>query len=234
MSNIIEAVYATHSIRIVEKSGEAWFVAKDVCAALDIIWDGSKTLGSIKDEWKGVGNFPTLKGDQSLIVISEPAVYRLAFRSNKEAAEKFADWVAGEVLPSIRKTGSYALKPMTPAEYLLYSAQMLVDAEKRSLALQSKLVQVEVKSDSASVRAEQAFQRAESNHGYFSVMGYARLCNIKVDWKEAAKHGGALTKLAKGLGSHIGSISDPRFGKVNTYSETLLDEYFGEMGWVRA
>ena len=44
-------------------------------------------------------------------VISEPAVYKLAFRSNKPEADAFTNWVASEVLPAIRKTGKYEAKP---------------------------------------------------------------------------------------------------------------------------
>ena len=48
-------------------------------------------------------------GEQELIVINEAAVYKLAFRSNKATAERFTDWVAGDVLPTIRKTGGYGI-----------------------------------------------------------------------------------------------------------------------------
>lgn len=66
-------------------------------------------------------------------------------RSKLEGAEKFEEWVVGEVLPAIRKTGSYSLqpKPMTQIEVLLASVQMLADVEKRLVATeqQSKEVQ---------------------------------------------------------------------------------------------
>ena len=49
----------------------------------------------------------TLGGSQSVIVVSEPGVYRLVFRSRKPEAERFKRWLAHEVLPQIRKTGRF-------------------------------------------------------------------------------------------------------------------------------
>lgn len=93
---------------------EPWFVAKDVAMALNITWSGH-TLDNIPEEWQGMVNLTTPCGNyqggglQTLKVINEAAVYKLAFRSNKPEADKFVNWVTGTVLPSIRRTGSYSL-----------------------------------------------------------------------------------------------------------------------------
>ena len=99
------------SIRTQVEGDHLWFVAKDVCAALDIDWSG-KTLSVIPESWQSMGKVPTLcRGMQRVKRISEPAVYKLAFRSNKPEADDFTNWVASEVLPAIRKTGQYAPAP---------------------------------------------------------------------------------------------------------------------------
>ena len=106
--------FHNNQIRVhTEQDGAPWFSAKDVCTALAITWSGS-TLKAIPEEWKGMLRFNTPGnpgrgggGNQRLKAINEPAVYKLAFRSNKPEADKFTTWVAGEVLPSIRKTGRY-------------------------------------------------------------------------------------------------------------------------------
>lgn len=110
------------SIRTEVINDEPWFVAKDVAAALDITWNG-KTLGSIPEEWKGTRNLLTPSsgtrggGEQLLVVINESAMYKLAFRSNKPEADRFVNWIAGSVLPSIRRTGSYSASGVqTPIE----------------------------------------------------------------------------------------------------------------------
>lgn len=103
------------SIRTQVEGDILWFVAKDVCAALDIDWSG-KTLSVIPASWQSMGKVPTLcRGMQRVKRISEPAVYKLAFRSNKPEADAFTNWVASEVLPAIRKTGKYEAKPCKKA-----------------------------------------------------------------------------------------------------------------------
>ena len=102
----------------IEQDGSIWFVAKDACEILDIPWRGNETLNMLEDDEKGVRNFRTPSeaedgrggGEQELIIINEPGMYRLAFRSNKPEARAFTRWVTHEVLPSIRRTGSYGVK----------------------------------------------------------------------------------------------------------------------------
>jgi prophage antirepressor-like protein len=98
---------------------EPWFVAKDVAMALNVTWS-SHTLDNIPEDWKGVVNLTTPSsgarggGLQTLKVINEAAVYKLAFRSNKPEADRFVNWVTGTVLPSIRRTGSYSVSGERP------------------------------------------------------------------------------------------------------------------------
>ena len=94
-------------IRTVKDGDDVWFVAKDVCEALGITWKRTASLASIPDEWRGGWEFQLPSGIQEMTVISEPAVYMLAFRSRRPEAVAFTRWVAEEVLPSIRKTGRY-------------------------------------------------------------------------------------------------------------------------------
>lgn len=109
--------FQQQDIRIIkDEKGNPWFIAKDICDVLDITWSGKKTLATIKDDWQRVVKVPTHQGEQKAIAISEAALYKLAFRSNKPEADTFTDWVAEEVLPSIRKTGKYVI-----TDYLIES-----------------------------------------------------------------------------------------------------------------
>ncbi|RRC96631.1 Bro-N domain-containing protein, partial [Prevotella sp. OH937_COT-195] len=102
------------TIRVDAEGDNLWFVAKDVCQALGIGWRGD-TLAYIPDEWKGMRKFRTPGGEQQLTVISEAGMYKLAFRcQSSERADKFTNWVAGKVLPTLRKTGRYELCPPSP------------------------------------------------------------------------------------------------------------------------
>ncbi len=109
-----------HQIRTVTQNGQPWFVARDVAAALEIGWSGH-TLDSVPAPWRGMVKLTTRQKNDRMVqqntaIISEPAVYKLAFRSNKPEAEEFTNWVASEVLPAIRKTGRFEAQPApTPA-----------------------------------------------------------------------------------------------------------------------
>ena len=118
MDNKLQVFYNEESnvnIRTEMVNGEPWFVAKDVALALDLTWSGH-TLDSIPKEWQGMVKLTTPCGNykggglQELRIINEAALYKLAFRSNKPNADHFVNWVAGEVLPSIRRTGSYGIE----------------------------------------------------------------------------------------------------------------------------
>lgn len=103
--------YHDRQLRTTEIDGEIWFVAKDVCEVLEIV-NVSAAVSGLPDEYKrAVGHTDSIGRPQQMTVISEAGVYRLAFRSSKPEAKKFTDWVTGEVIPQIRKTGKYVHRP---------------------------------------------------------------------------------------------------------------------------
>ncbi len=105
--NEIVKLYKDNPVRIVEKDGEPWFVARDVCSVLELdLASGARGLAA--DE-KGLHSMQTPGGEQKIQIISEPGLYRLIFKSRKKEAEAFKRWVCHDVLPSIRKTGAYVM-----------------------------------------------------------------------------------------------------------------------------
>ena len=100
--------YGSNQVRVMMKDNNPWFVAKDLCEILDIKWAGQHALIGISEKNKGIEKFSTPGGMQAMLVVSEAGMYRLIMRSTKPEAEKFQDWIAEEVLPSIRRTGTYA------------------------------------------------------------------------------------------------------------------------------
>ena len=108
-----------HLVRTVEKDGQPWFVGADIARVLGHR-DANTALKGLDDDEKDTHNVRTLGGDQEAIVISEAGVYRLVFTSRKPIAERFKRWLAHEVIPQIRRTGSYrAAEPeliLPPAE----------------------------------------------------------------------------------------------------------------------
>ena len=96
------------SVRAVERDGQPWFVAKDVCEALGYQWNGAPRIAHVPDEWRGATSVVTPSGIQEALTLSEQGLYFFLGRSDKPAALSFQKWLAGEVLPSIRRHGVYA------------------------------------------------------------------------------------------------------------------------------
>ena len=119
--NEIVKVYKNSPVRIVEKGGEPWFVARDVCKVLEITKVDSAIRNLDADE-KGAHTVSTPGGNQEMTIVSEAGLYSLILRSRKPEAKAFKRWVTHEVLPSIRKTGAYLSPGMSNAEELARSA----------------------------------------------------------------------------------------------------------------
>lgn len=117
-------------VRVAGTSEEPLFCLSDVCKILDLHTGMTKQR---LDE-KGVSSIDTLTkgGIQPIIYISEKNLYKVIMRSDKPQAEPFQDWVCGEVLPSIRKTGSYSVQPKLPsyAEALRQLADKVEENER--------------------------------------------------------------------------------------------------------
>lgn len=112
--------FGDSEIRVINKCGEPWFVAKDVCDALTLT-NSRKALTALDDDEKGVTLSYTLGGEQNLSIVSESGMYTLVLRCrdavNKGSVpHKFRKWVTAEVLPSIRKHGEYVKGKKTTVE----------------------------------------------------------------------------------------------------------------------
>lgn len=101
---------SNQNIRVQMKDGEPWFVAKDVCDALTI-GNSRDAVNRLDDDEKAMSVLPTQFGDKEMNLVSESGLYNLIFQSRKPEAKAFRKWVTSEVLPTLRKTGRYELKP---------------------------------------------------------------------------------------------------------------------------
>lgn len=146
MQNIIKNFdFNGHDVRIItSEDGHIYFVAKDVCEVLGYT-KASSTIVQTHCEPKGVTEMviPSNGGEQKQFVINEGNLYRLVLKSRKKEASVFESWVCDEVLPSIRKTGRYESKPLSPAEQLLANAQLLVDLERKQNEMDDRLKAIE-------------------------------------------------------------------------------------------
>lgn len=102
------------SIRTLTIDGAPWFVAADVTGALGFSNGRKAVADHVADHHRGVTNGDTPGGTQALTIIDEAGMYALAFGSKLQAAVEFREWVTGEVLPEIRRTGAYGAAPSLP------------------------------------------------------------------------------------------------------------------------
>ena len=100
--------YESLKVRTITFGNEPWFVAKDVCAILGLS-DVSMSLSRLDPDEKGTSSIGTPGGTQQLSTINESGLYSLILTSRKPEAKAFKKWITSEVLPSIRRTGSYSL-----------------------------------------------------------------------------------------------------------------------------
>lgn len=140
------------SVRVVVKDGEPWFVAKDVCACLDLA-NPRSSLALLDEDEKGVYTVDTPGGKQEMAIVSEAGLYSLVLRSRKPEAKAFKRWITHEVLPSIRKTGGYSLLPtkddaerlMGDPDFMIMLFTEIKEERAKSAALQAQVDEMEPK-----------------------------------------------------------------------------------------
>ena len=134
--------FQNHPVRIEMVDGEPWWVAKDVAEAMGYVWNGTDCIRHVPDQWRGIRSVLTPSGVQQMAVLSEQGIYFFLGRSNKPDALPFQMWIAGEVVPSIRKTGQYSVQKTTE-EMLLESVQVLVDHQRKLAAMDTRITAIE-------------------------------------------------------------------------------------------
>ena len=126
-------------IRTITINNEPWFVGKDVAEALGYSNTRDALATHVSEEDKNTVVISDGKrGNPNQVVINESGLYALIFGSKLDSAKRFKHWVTSEVLPAIRKTGSYQ-KPMTTAEQIQLLAQGNVELKEKIEAVNDDL-----------------------------------------------------------------------------------------------
>jgi prophage antirepressor-like protein len=115
MTELINAIdksldFNEQNIRVLGTHEDTWYIAKDICVMLGFK-NVTEALRHVPENQRGV-TLLNPNTSQNCIKITEQAMYKLIIRSNKEPAQKFQDYICGEILPSIRKTGRYKLEEL--------------------------------------------------------------------------------------------------------------------------
>jgi anti-repressor protein len=156
-SQLIPFEFEGESVRtVIGEDGEPLFVAKDVAETLGY----ADTDQAVRQHCKAAVSYPVEMTGQvrRVKMIPERDVYRLVMRSKLPAAARFEEWVVGEVLPSIRKTGRYEMTDALNDPTFL-RATLLTYTEK-VIALEAK-----VKEDAPKVDFHDKYAKAEGNKG---------------------------------------------------------------------
>lgn len=155
--------------RIVDLDGNPWFIGNDVCACVSIA-NPRNAFARLDDDEKGVCLVDTLGGPQELVVISEAGLYNLILRSDKPEAKAFRRWVTHEVLPQIRKTGTYGdpMKALADPDAL---RGLLLTYTEKVIALEAKVAEQAPK--------VQAMLRLEGAEGSMCVTDAAKVLSVR-------------------------------------------------------
>src|SRR5660397_195700 len=128
------------NVRVVEISNQVWFIAKDICEALDLT-NPTVAVDRLDDDERTKFNL----GRQGRAnVVNEYGLYNLVLSSRKKSAKKFKRWITHEVIPSIRKHGAYMTpeaieKTLTDPDFIIGLANRLKDEQKKTKALETKI-----------------------------------------------------------------------------------------------
>lgn len=148
-SNVQTFGFDFSDVRVVKVDGVDHFVAKDITDAIDYSTFNTHLLDAVPPEWKGMNPIHTLGGIQMMWTLTEEGVNFFLFRSDKPKAIPMQKWIAGEVLPQIRKTGAYAMPKAVPAgnSSLALARQMLESMEEQARISAQQVAAVNVRVD---------------------------------------------------------------------------------------
>lgn len=223
-------------IRVIEgNDGEPWFVAKDICDALGL-GQVSRALDRLDADQRGLLRVPHPQNPTTTLAMSsvnESGMYELVIRSDKPEAKRFRKWVTSEVLPTLRKHGTYVVPGREPDEIALFE-QMLAAYKRLHSRVDELTYDVgEVRRDVSEIKAAQGKTEVQllpaqtSDTGYRTVVGYANMRGIRITNETAKEYGHLAAEWSRKHGYPISKAPDTRFGTVNTYHIDALDWAFG-------
>lgn len=213
MTNLQIFSYDAQDIRTILVNDEYWFVARDILKAME----SSTTVTAVEtlicnDLGEGfVSNQPlkTAGGTQMMLCLSESALTYFVSRSRTEAGKMLNRWIHIEVLPSIRKTGSYSMKPNVPQTYL-EALKALVSAEEEKELLRIQNEQLEEEAERLSEAVDELFN-------YSSIIRIAKFnhCSEKnFNWR-------VLKAASDAMQIEIKKVPCPRYVTKNLYSHDV-------------
>lgn len=176
VSPVIPFDFDGRAVRIITRDGEPWFVLSDVCKVLEHS-NASVAASRLDEDERGVANVYTPSGEQQMTIISEAGLYSLVLTSRKPEAKRFKKWITGEVLPTLRKTGSYGQPaPALSREQRLAAA--LLDSQEIMAELDAKVSIL--KDENATLRVDSAaLDRIATANGSLCIRDAAKALQVQ-------------------------------------------------------
>lgn len=134
------------NLRTIERNGEIWFVAKDVCDALEIN-NSRQALTRLEKDEKNTVILNDGSQNRKMATVNEYGLYTLVLSSRKPEAKDFKRWITHDVIPSIRKTGSYSVQQLPNFNNPAEAARAWADEYEAKLKAQEEIKVLQPKAD---------------------------------------------------------------------------------------
>lgn len=183
--------YVDFDVRTVNKNGEPWFVAADVCRVLEL-GNPTMALDRFDEDEKALISIEGLsRGNDNGNIINEPGLYTLILGSRKPQAKAFKRWITHDVIPSIRKHGLYATDELLADPDILIAALQELKAEREH----AKLLEL-----TAAIQEQQIAEMQPKASYYDLILQNKNTVSVTQIAKDYGMSGRALNKLLHELG----------------------------------
>ncbi|MEH1777699.1 MAG: Bro-N domain-containing protein [Nostoc sp.] len=179
MTNLSVFNFESHEVRFVGTADNPWWVAADICKVLELE-NTSKACSQLDDDQKAITSSNTLGGSQKMLCVNESGLYALIMGSRKPQARAFQKWITSDVIPAIRKTGTYSTKPANSLTLIDTSKlNALVDKESKLQdevkALETRLASL--RNELQNIKRDKAAEAKAFAEKYPDVVKYSIKCN---------------------------------------------------------
>ena len=164
--------------------------------------------------------------------VNESGLYSLVLGSRKPEAKQFKRWITHDVIPAIRKTGAYSVKPMSQLEIVRYSLDKLIEQERQIQEIREEQESVKIEQTAIRDKVDDLETKFEAKLNptvgmdWYTITGYISLNKYRVNPNDYAMLGKRASSLSRAKGYPIGSAPHPTYGKVGVYSSDILKEVF--------
>lgn len=199
-------------VRTIEIDNEPWFVGKDVAEALGYADAFGALKKHVEEEDKQNCQNDSFGSPRGMTIINESGLYSLILSSKLPTAKGFKHWVTSEVIPSIRKTGSYTMKPMTAYQ------QMMADTRQRNARIQSARILTQL----AKQYKGSTYEQVLNAHATKELTGEFLLPLPKLERKTYSA-----TEIGKMLGisaNQVGTLTNRNGLKTDQYGQWFKDK----------